>query len=180
MPLQSCKIGCVYKTPFRKSGHILKYFRPVKNQSPREQLPDPHGLLNTDGRVLSSAIASANIAVQAVLAETSDKSDATDSSSDAKSRGNYLHLMPAQKFKIGKRASEHGVTNTLHYYKTTFPKLPLKETLVRRFKNLFQQSSKRPRSDNSENLNELPNKKMGRPLLIGEELDRQVQEYLDT
>ena len=22
MPLQSCKIGCVYKTPFRKSGHI--------------------------------------------------------------------------------------------------------------------------------------------------------------
>ena len=22
MPHQSCKIGCVYKTPFRKSGHI--------------------------------------------------------------------------------------------------------------------------------------------------------------
>ena len=71
---------------------ILKYFRPVKNQSPREQLPDPHGLLNTDGRVPSSAIASANIAVQAVLAETSEKSDATDSSSATKLRGNYLHL----------------------------------------------------------------------------------------
>ena len=25
MPLQSCKIGCVYKTPFRKSGHIFIY-----------------------------------------------------------------------------------------------------------------------------------------------------------
>ena len=154
---------------------ILKYFRPVKNQSPRESLPNPHGPLNTDGRVPSSAIASANIAVEAVLVETPD---ATDSSSGAKSRGRYQHLTPAQKFKIGKRASELGVTNALRYYKSTFPKLALKETSVRRFKNLFQQSSKRPRSDSSEELSELPNKKMGRPLLIGEELDRQVQEYL--
>ena len=37
---------------------------------------------------------------------------------------------------------------------------------------------KRPRSDSSEDLSELPSKKMGRSLLIGEELDRQVQEYL--
>ena len=157
---------------------ILKYFHPVK-KSCHDQLPDPHGPLNIDGKVPSSAIASVNIAVQAVLAEASDKSDATtDSSSGSNSRGPYLHLMPAQKFNIGKRASEHGVTSTLRYYKKAFPDLPLKETSVRRFKNLFQQSLRRPRSDSSEDLGELPNKKMGRPLLIGEELDRQVQEYL--
>ena len=40
---------------------ILKYFHPVK-KSRRDQLPDPHGPLNIDGKVPSSAIASANIA----------------------------------------------------------------------------------------------------------------------
>ena len=26
MPHQSCKIGCVYKTPFHKSGHIYSFY----------------------------------------------------------------------------------------------------------------------------------------------------------
>ena len=156
---------------------ILKYFHPVK-KSHLDQLPDPHGPLNIDGKVPSSAIASANIAVQAVLAGASNKSDATtDSSSGSNSRGPYLHLTPAQKFNIDKRASEHGVASTLRYYKKAFPDLPLKETSVRRFKNLFQQSLRRPRSDSSEDLGELPNKKMGRPLLIGEGLVRASEHF---
>ena len=53
---------------------ILKYFQLVK-KSPCEQLPDPHGPLNTDGKVLSSATASINTAVQFVQMEASDKSD---------------------------------------------------------------------------------------------------------
>jgi len=32
--------------------------------------------------------------------------------------------------------------------------------------------------DDKETVPELPNKKMGRPLLIGEQADRQVQEYI--
>ena len=56
-------------------------------------------------------IASTNIAVQAVLAESSEKSEATiDCSSGSNSRGPDLHLTPAQKFNISKRASKHGVT----------------------------------------------------------------------
>ena len=159
---------------------ILNYFQRVKKS--RDQLPDPNGPLNTEGKVLSSAIASANIAIQAFLAESFEKPEhsTTDSSSCSKSRGPYLHLTPAQKFNIGKRASEHRVTNTLCYYKRTFPNLPLRETSVRRFKDSFQESLKRPRDDSLEDLCELPNKKMGRPLLIGEELDRQVQEYLEN
>ena len=46
----------------------------------REQLPDPHGPLNTDGKVPSS-----------VLTQASDKSDAANSSSGSR-RGHYLHL----------------------------------------------------------------------------------------
>ena len=154
---------------------ILKYFWLIKKS--REQLPDPQGSLNTDRKVPSSGITSANIAVKAVLAEASDKADTTHSSPGS-SQGHYLHLTPAQKFNIGKRATEQGVTSALCYHKKTFPDLPLKETSVRRFKNLFQQSLKRPRSDSSEELSKLPSKKMGRPLLISEELDRQVKEYL--
>ena len=79
---------------------ILNFFQRVKKS--RDQLPDPNGPLNTEGKVPSSAIASANIAstVQAFLAESFEKSKhtTTDSSSCSKSRGPYLHLMPAQKF----------------------------------------------------------------------------------
>ena len=56
---------------------ILKYFQPVTKKSPRDQLPDPNGPLNNT----SSAIASANIAVQAVLESSETSEAASDSSS---------------------------------------------------------------------------------------------------
>jgi len=90
-----------------------------------------------------------------------------------------LHLTPAQKFQIGKRASEHGVTSALHYYKKNFPDLPLKETSVRRFKGSYRDALRQKTHDDTQDeLEELPTKKMGRPLLLGDEIDRQVKEYL--
>lgn len=69
--------------------------------------------------------------------------------------------------------------NAQRYYKTTFPDLPLKETSVRRFKIAYQENlKKRMRDDNADELKELPTKKMGRPLLVGADIDRQVKEYL--
>ena len=38
---------------------------------------------------------------------------------------------------------------------------------------------KRPRSSDSDDFRELPTKKRGRPLLLGEEVDRQVRTYLN-
>ena len=68
---------------------ILKYFQPVK-KSCRDQLLDPNKLLNTEGKVPSSVIASASTAVQAVLAESSKKSEGTtDCSLGSKSRRPY-------------------------------------------------------------------------------------------
>ena len=32
--------------------------------------------------------------------------------------------------------------------------------------------------DNADELKELPNKKMGRPLLVGDDIDQQMKEYL--
>ena len=61
-----------------------------------------------------------------------------------------------------------------------FPHLALKETTVRRIKNAYLlelKSNPRAEPDN-ETVPELPCKKKGRPLLIGEELDKQVRDYL--
>ena len=129
-----------------------------------DQLPDPEGTLSS--KLPSSSIASANSAVRTVIATSS-------------TRGPYLHLSLAQKFQIGKKANELGVTSALRYYKKNFHDLPLKETSVRRFKDRYQELlRKRTRDNVHDELEELPTKKMGRPLLLGEEIDRQVKEYL--
>ena len=144
------------------STSILKYFKLVKPAA--DHLPDPEGTLSS--KLPSLAIASANSEVRSVMATSN-------------SRGPYLHLTPAQKFQIGKRASERGVTNTIGYYKKNFPNLSLKETSVRRFKDSYRELvKKRTRDDTQDELEELPTKKLGRPLLLGEEIDRQVKEYL--
>ena len=75
-----------------------------------DQLPDPEGTLSS--KLPSSSIASANSVVRTVI-ETSS------------TRGPYLHLSLAQKFQIGKKASEFGVTSALRYYKKNFHDLPL-------------------------------------------------------
>ena len=46
-------------------------------------------------------------------------------------------LTPAQRYEVGKRAAEHGVTASIRYFAKKYPKLPLKETSARRFKILY-------------------------------------------
>ena len=92
-------------------------------------------------------------------------------------------MSPAQRFKVGKRAAEHGVTSSLRYFLKKYPKLLLKETTVRRLKNLYQLETKRASKNCSSleepsGVHELSHKKTGRPLLLGNDLDGQVQEYL--
>lgn len=100
----------------------------------------------------------------------------------------YLVLTPAQRFAVGKRVALHGVMATIRYYAKHFPNLPLKETTVRRIKNVYLSELKKGsfeashsgESGDGEVVQQLPAKKKGRPLLIGEELDQQVREYLQA
>ena len=147
---------------------ILKYFKRVDNGScsNTNTLPDPEGPLSTS--VPSEAIATANKRVRDVL----------DKSSDGKKsqRGSYQILTPAQKLLIGQRAAEFGTTAAIKCFAKKYPELSLKETTVRRLKNQYQ--------DELHVKQEVPTaeafagKKNGRPLMIGEELDKQVQEYI--
>ena len=80
---------------------------------------------------------------------------------------------------IGKRASEHGTTATMKYFSKKYPGEfgSLKETTVRRLKNIYQ-AELRVSDSKAQDLTELPLQKTGRPLMLGEELDKQVREYV--
>ena len=147
---------------------ILRYFHLVKEPSSSETagLPDPNGPLSEV--IPSSTIAAANEKVCAI-----DKTGAA-------SKTPYLHLTAAQKYQVGKRAAEFGTTNTIRYYARRFPGIPLKETSVRRFKSQYQSLLKDKKLGDclQDEVFELPRKKMGRPLLIGDEADKELQEYV--
>ena len=163
-------------TLFEMAG-LLQYFK-LKKQ--KDSLPtpllDPNGPLSE--KIPSSGIASANVCVSKlpVLDSSSNEGSST-------SRGPYAILTPAQKFEIGKRADEIGTTATIRYYAKRYPDICLKEISVRRFKNNYQDQLKKSihslsGSDSPNVFRELVPKKRGRPLLIGEELDEQVREYI--
>ena len=147
---------------------LLKFFKLVKK---KPDLPDPDGPLS--GAVPSSAISSANTKVLEALTNIEESKKCT--------RGPYLALTSAQKYEIGKRSAEYGITNSLRYYSKKYPYLSLKETSVRRMKNAYQDHIKKQLASGSscsKVVEELPNKKIGCPLMTGEEIDVQVQRYL--
>ena len=145
---------------------ILKYFKRIDKAESSNVLPDPEGPLSTT--VPSEAIATANEKVRDVL----------DNSCEGKrlQRGPYQTLTSAQKLLIGQRAAEYGTTAAMRFFAKKYPELSFKETTVRRLKNLYQDQLRVKR--------EIPTaeafagKKNGRPLLIGEELDKHVQECI--
>ena len=104
------------------SGHgILKYFHPIKKDSPEEdkELPNPSRPLSKI--IPSSSIASCNAEVTKVLKQAKW----------SVSKSGYTKLTPAQRYKIGTKGAEIGVTAAVRYYKNKFPDLPLTEPTVR-------------------------------------------------
>ena len=102
-------------------------------------------------------------------------------SHNSKKRGHYEKYTPEQKAMIGKRAAEHGVVAAIRYYIKDFPNL--KENTVRDWRNAYKLELKKRVRDGSEggiNIPEIPQKKRGHLLLLGEELDEQVQAYLTS
>ena len=116
---------CMYvrdqKGSAKSKMSILKYLHPLKQ---KQDLPDSSGPLSE--KIPSTAIASANVKVLEALEEGEENK--------RKSQGPYLSLPPDQKYEIGKRAVQHGVTASIRYYNKKYPDLTLKETTVRRSK----------------------------------------------
>ena len=129
---------------------------------PADKLPDPDSSLNK--KLPTAVIVKANEAFVATIKDST------------KPGGSYAHYNPTQRFEMGKRAAEYSIAATIRYYKKRFLELALKETTIRHIKNLYLTEIKK-RPVNELNAFELPPSKRGRPLLIGETLDKQVREY---
>ena len=166
------------KISFFARGIVLRwrqYFK-LKNQKKplSSHLPDPNGPLSQ--KIPSSGIASANACVSRLPIVDSDTGEGSSTSTPF-TRGSYVVLTLAQKFEISKRAAEN---RAIRYYAKRFPETPFKEMSVRRFKNNSQDELKKSihSSSDSPTVKELIPKKRRRSLLIGEELDEQVRDYI--
>ena len=153
---------------------LSKYFQ-LKNR--KQPLPDSNGVLSV--KIPCSAISFANVCVGKLLNSMAD-SFSDDDKCNANLRGPHTILTPAQKFEIGKRAAEVWSTAAMRCYAKNYPAVELKETSVRRFKNNYQIQLKTSTKEGADisTVQELVSKKCGHPLLVGEELDEQVREYV--
>ena len=140
---------------------LYKYFK--RN----DKLPDVDGPLKQ--HIPSQVISVVNKEVEAVIYREGGS---------CKTRGPYMKVTDAQKAVIGKRAAEHSVTASIRYFSKMYPDIELKETSVRRFKNAYIDEAGKRRHDEDSEVRELLSKKRRRPLLLGEELEKQVKTYL--
>ena len=121
----------------------------------------------------SSSIAAANKEVKQIL----DKANKPEE--NLAKCGAYEHFTPEEKAQIGKRAAEYGVTASLRYYSRAFPGRSLKESTVKVWKMKYlQEIVARRRAGGDMTVKELANKRLGCPLMLGEDLDKQVHAYL--
>ena len=158
---------------------IQKFFKPLEktpsDESTNKVLLDPKGPLS---KVLSS---SAIKMVNDKVSKVQEKPGSSAVESISNKRGKYLTLTPAQRFEVGKRAAEHGVAAALRYFEKKYPHLALKETSVRRLRNLYQEKLKMQTIEGeatTSEVQEIPRKKSGRPLLLPDKLDVKVQECI--
>ena len=104
---------------------ILKYFHPVldkKDPSEDKELPNPSGPLSKVEPSLS--IASCKAEIMKVLKQVKWPV----------AKNCYTKLTSAQRYEIGKKGAEMGVTATIQYHKK-FPDLSLTEPTLRQLKN---------------------------------------------
>ena len=137
---------------------MYKYLKPVD-----PALPKPEGSLSLV--VPSSSIAAANKEVKRVINREGESK-----------RGKYCIFTPEEKARIGKRAAEYGVTATIRYFSKQFSDRSLSESSVRT--KYTQEITRKKKAGEDVSVKVLENKKRGRPLLLGCELDKQVQAYL--
>lgn len=141
---------------------LFKYFE-------RSTLPHPNGPLSR--RLPPSTISFVNKEINSLLENSKSSSPTT--------RGSYCVYTDDEKFLIGKRAAEMGVTSTIRHFKEKFSDRPLKESTVRTWKNKYVDELKEAKEKGGK-VEKLSSRSRGHPLLLGKELDNQVQAYIKS
>ena len=145
---------------------LLKYFKRKGSLDCNDRdrgkdfpLPDPEGPLSSG--IARDAIREAN---KEIL--------------ERRTRSPYLKATSEQKLIVGKYASENGVVSAIRRYQKDFDG-SLKESTVRGWRDTYTLELKaRKRAGKDIDIKTLPAKKVGRPPLLDEEIDKEVQKYL--
>ena len=145
---------------------LYTYFKKKTGDPTSNHLPDEKGTLSKI--VPTSYISEANKEVSAATSILGKRSP-------------YLKLTPEKKADIGKYAAENGITSAVRCFsKDLEPGETLKETTVHGWKVKYLLELKKRKCEGGELVvKTLPVAKMGRPLLLGEDLDVKVQNYLE-
>ena len=104
----------------------MKYFHPItgKNDTTEEKDPLKGKELTNPSGPLSKAIPSSSIVrcnTEVTMVPKQAKWSVTPNC--------YMKLTPTQKYKIGKKGAEMGVTAVIHYYKQNFPDVLMEPTV---------------------------------------------------
>ena len=138
---------------------LLKYL--CKTNS--DQLPNPFGPLSSS--IPSRTIAESNKQIREVLQKD-------------KKRGEYNKLSPEEKAVIGKYASENGVSKAVRHFQDK----NVKDSSVRDWKKLYEKELKErcklAKLGEVVEVVTLPVKVCGRPTLLGEKLDKYLQQMI--
>ena len=148
---------------------LYRYFKPVG-----KNLPDPEGPLSN---VLpSSTIKAAN---DAVLATSRQPERAPKGSK----RGSYATLTGVQQAQVARYAFSYGNKAAIHRYSEEYS-TNIKDSSVSTWKSKYAKEFDRKRGAGEVEQNgdivvhSIPQKKRGRPLLLGDELDERVKRYI--
>ncbi len=131
----------------------------------RIDLPDPHGNLT---KVVPTSFKEANDVVSKVIAKQ-----------DAK-RQEYQKISVEMMTKIAKFAVENGIKATVNKFQDKVLKAPENwNNTIRNWKDSYLREINKKRKAAHGDTEDffLPVKKRGRPLLIGDDLDKQVHVY---
>ena len=93
-----------------------------------------------------------------------------------------MKTTPEMKAVVGKYASENGIMSAIRHFEKQLAPNSLKERTIRGWRNLYQAELKMrvSRKEPDFDIKVIPEKKMWHPLLLGIDLDKEVQAYLRT
>ena len=115
-----------------------------------------------------------------VIAEMNKEVEEATRSVAGGKRGHYQTYTSSERSQIGKYASQHGATAASRHFSHKLKKSVSRSTAKSMKKAYEEELRKRRRCDDEsdQEISDLPAKKRGRKVLLGEDLDMKVQLYL--
>ena len=102
-----------------------------------------------------------------------------DDGSGQRSRGSYMKFTSEQKAQVARYALESGNKRAIVKYSKQWG-VDLKESTVRTWKTKYTEGLRKRKPTERLPIKALPDRKQGRPLLLGDELDTAVQAYVES